>query len=58
MVFALCFIGFETGYLIDLIAYAPSSAPADVSPYIVLILLSLLLSFVFAYDGYRRAQSP
>ena len=38
--------------------YAPSSVPADVSPYIALILPALLLPFAFACDGYRRAQSP
>lgn len=58
MVSTSCFIGFGIGRLIDLITYAPPSSPADVSPYVAQILLTLLLSFAFVYDGYRRAQSP
>jgi len=58
LVFVLYFIGFEVGYLIDLITYVPSTTPANVSPYAVIILLAFLLPFAFAYDGYRRAKSP
>jgi hypothetical protein len=58
LVFVLYFIGFEVGYLIDLITYVPSTTPVSVSPYAALILLAFLLPFAFAYDGYRRAKSP
>jgi len=57
-IFVLYFIGFEIGYLIDLITYMPTNTPASVSPYATLILLAFLLPFAFAYDGYRRAKSP
>ena len=57
LVFVLYFVGFEVGYLIDILTYVPSAAPTDVSPYTALILLAFLLPFAFAYDGYRRAKS-
>ena len=57
LVFVFYFIGFEVGYLVDLLTYVPSNAPANVSPYTAVILLAFLLPFAFAYDGYRRAKS-
>ena len=57
LVFVFYFIGFEVGYLIDLVTYVPSNTPANVSPYTAVILLAFLLPFAFAYDGYRRAKS-
>jgi len=57
LVFVFYFVGFEIGYLIDLLTYVPSNAPVNVSPYAALILLAFLLPFAFAYDGYRRAKS-
>jgi hypothetical protein len=57
LVFAFYFVGFEIGYLIDVLTYVPSTASETVSPYAALILLAFLLPFAFAYDGYRRAKS-
>jgi len=57
LVFLFYFVGFEVGYLIDIITYVPSTAPVSVSPYAALILLAFLLPFAFAYDGYRRVKS-
>jgi hypothetical protein len=57
LVFVLYFIGFEVGYLIDILTYVPPTTPVNVSPYTALILLAFLLPFAFAYDGYRRAKS-
>ena len=56
-VFVFFFVGFEVGYLINIITYVPPAAPVEVSPYAALILLAFLLPFAFAYDGYRRAKS-
>ena len=50
------FIGFEVGYLIDILTYVTPTTPVNVSPYAALILLAFLLPFAFAYDGYRRAK--
>lgn len=57
LVFVLYFIGFEVGYLIDILTYVSPTTPVTVSPYASLILLAFLLPFAFAYDGYRRAKS-
>jgi hypothetical protein len=57
LVFVFYFVGFEVGYLIDIITYVPPTTPVNVSPYATLILLAFLLPFAFAYDGYRRAKS-
>jgi hypothetical protein len=56
-VFVFYFIGFEVGYLIDLLTYVPPTSPVSVSPYAALTLLAFLLPFAFAYDGYQRAKS-
>lgn len=56
LVFIFYFIGFEVGYLIDILTYVPSTTPVSISPYATLILLAFLLPFAFAYDGYRRAK--
>jgi hypothetical protein len=58
LVFVLYFVGFEVGYLIDILTYVPQTTQVNVSPYAALILLAFLLPFAFAYDGYRRAKSP
>jgi hypothetical protein len=58
LVFVFYFVGFEIGYLIDVLTYVPSTTPEAVSPYAALILLAFLLPFAFAYDGYRRAKAP
>jgi len=58
LIFVFYFIGFELGYLIDILTYVPSTTSVNVSPYAALILLAFLLPFAFAYDGYRRAKSP
>ncbi len=58
LVFIFYFVGFEVGYLIDILTYVPPTTPVNVSPYATLILLAFLLPFAFAYDGYRRAKSP
>jgi len=57
LIFAFYFVGFEVGYLIDILTYVPPTTPVNVSPYAALILLAFLLPFAFAYDGYRRARS-
>jgi len=57
LVFILYFIGFEGGFLADILSYTPSATTGSVSPYSALILLAFLLPFAFAYDGYRRARS-
>jgi hypothetical protein len=57
LVFVFFFLGFEVGYLIDILTYVAPSTPVSVSPYAALILLAFLLPFAFAYDGYRRAKS-
>ena len=57
LVFVFYFIGFEMGYLIDILTYVPPTTPVNVSPYAALILFAFLLPFAFAYDGYRRAKS-
>jgi len=57
LVFVFYFIGFEVGYLIDILTYVPPTTPVNVSPYAALILFAFLLPFAFAYDGYRRAKS-
>ena len=57
LIFVFYFVGFEVGFLTDMLTYVPPTAPANVSPYTALILLAFLLPFAFAYDGYRRAKS-
>jgi len=58
LIFVFYFVGFEVGYLIDILTYVPSTSPVNVSPYAALIILAFLLPFAFAYDGYRRAKLP
>jgi hypothetical protein len=57
LVFVFFFVGFEVGYLIDVLTYVPPPTPVSISPYAALILFAFLLPFAFAYDGYRRARS-
>jgi hypothetical protein len=57
LIFVFYFVGFEVGYLIDILTYVPPATPVNVSPYTALILLSFFLPFAFAYDGYQRAKS-
>jgi len=56
LVFVFYFIGFEVGYLVDILTYVSPTTSVNVSPYAALILLAFLLPFAFAYDGYRRAK--
>jgi len=58
LVFIFYFVGFEVGYLINILTYVPSTTPVNVSPYAALLLLAFLMPLAFAYDGYRRAKSP
>ena len=57
LVFVFFFIGFEVGFAADIFASTASSSTASVSPSAALLLLTFLLPFAFAYDGYRRAKS-